>query len=61
MRDRLEAEVPEVCVADLEGTYLMWIDLSAYMEADSDEYNLKKDGANADAPKSEKLISALRA
>lgn len=29
LRDRLEAELPGVKVADLEGTYLMWIDLSA--------------------------------
>ena len=32
MRGRLEAGLPEVRVADLEGTYLMWIDLSAYMD-----------------------------
>ena len=31
LRGRLEAELPDVRVADLEGTYLMWIDLSAYM------------------------------
>ena len=31
LRDRLKAELPEVKVADLEGTYLMWIDLSAYV------------------------------
>ena len=31
LRDRLEAGLPEVKVADLEGTYLMWIDLSAYV------------------------------
>ena len=30
--DRLEAGLPEVRIADLEGTYLMWIDLSAYMD-----------------------------
>lgn len=31
LRDRLESELPEVKVADLEGTYLLWIDLSAYV------------------------------
>ena len=31
LRDRLVSELPEVKVADLEGTYLMWIDLSAYV------------------------------
>ena len=30
--DRLEAGLPDVRIADLEGTYLMWIDLSAYMD-----------------------------
>lgn len=34
LRGRLESELPEVRVADLEGTYLMWIDLSRYMNAD---------------------------
>ena len=33
MRERLEAELPDVRVSDLEGTYLMWVDLSAYMNA----------------------------
>ena len=32
LRSRLEAGLPEVRVADLEGTYLMWIDLSAYVD-----------------------------
>ena len=32
LRSRLEAELPEVRIADLEGTYLMWIDLSAYID-----------------------------
>ena len=32
LRSRLEAELPDVRVADLEGTYLMWIDLRAYMD-----------------------------
>ena len=32
LRSRLEAGLPDVRVADLEGTYLMWIDLSAYMD-----------------------------
>ena len=31
LRDRLTAELPGVKVADLEGTYLLWIDLSAYV------------------------------
>ena len=34
MRGRLEEALPEVKIADLEGTYLMWIDLSAYFDAD---------------------------
>ena len=53
LRSRLEYELPEVRVADLEGTYLMWIDLSAYMEADPNECDLKTEGANTDASKSE--------
>ena len=32
LRGRLESELPDVKAADLEGTYLMWIDLSAYMD-----------------------------
>ena len=32
LRSRLESELPDVKAADLEGTYLMWIDLSAYMD-----------------------------
>ena len=32
LRSRFETELPNVKVADLEGTYLMWIDLSAYMD-----------------------------
>ena len=32
LRRKLEAGLPDVRVADLEGTYLMWIDLSAYMD-----------------------------
>ena len=32
LRGRLEEALPDVRVADLEGTYLMWIDLSAYMD-----------------------------
>lgn len=32
LRDRLEAELPGVRVADHQGTYLLWIDFSAYMD-----------------------------
>ena len=32
LRGRLEAELPDVKVADHEGTYLLWIDFSAYMD-----------------------------
>ena len=32
IRSRIEEGLPEARVADLEGTYLMWIDLSAYMD-----------------------------
>jgi cystathionine beta-lyase len=31
---RLTAELPDVVVADLEGTYLMWVDLRAYIAPD---------------------------
>ena len=40
LRDRLEAELPEVRVADLEGTYLMWIDLSAYVNTEEETQEL---------------------
>lgn len=40
LRSRLEAELPEVRVADLEGTYLMWIDLSAYVNTEEDTQEL---------------------
>ena len=32
LRERLEAELPDVRVVDHEGTYLLWVDLSAYMD-----------------------------
>lgn len=32
LRNRLEDELPKVKVTELQGTYLMWIDLSAYMD-----------------------------
>ena len=32
LKARLEAELPEVWIPEMEGTYLMWIDLSAYVE-----------------------------
>ena len=31
LRERLESELSDVRISDLEGTYLMWIDLSAYV------------------------------
>lgn len=34
LRGRLEAALPDVRVADLEGTYLMWIDFSAYVDTE---------------------------
>lgn len=40
LRSRLESALPGVRVADLEGTYLMWIDLSAYM-SDTSEAAMK--------------------
>ena len=32
LRSRLETELPDVRVTNHEGTYLLWIDLSAYMD-----------------------------
>lgn len=40
LRGRLEAELPGVKVADLEGTYLMWVDLSALLKPE----DLQPDG-----------------
>lgn len=43
LRGRLEAELPDVKVADLEGTYLMWIDLSAYINTQDAMKKLMED------------------
>ncbi len=43
LRGRLEAELPDVKVADLEGTYLMWIDLSAYVNTQDAMKKLMED------------------
>lgn len=37
MKDMLEQELPDVWVAKLEATYLMWIDIGAYVEPDEME------------------------
>ena len=43
LRERLEAELGKVRVADLEGTYLMWIDLSAYVNDAEEMKRLMED------------------
>ena len=42
VRDELTKAFPEIKVSDLEGTYLMWIDLSALVPADKVEKLVKK-------------------
>ena len=42
VRDELIKAFPEIKVSDLEGTYLMWIDLSALVPADKVEKLVKK-------------------
>lgn len=37
VKESLEAALPDVYVSDLEGTYLMWIDLGKYIPADKIE------------------------
>ena len=49
LRGRLESELPDVRVADLEGTYLMWIDLSAYMERIIAKYVMTSSAAGLSA------------
>jgi len=51
LRGRLREELPGVRVADLQGTYLMWIDLSAYLEKivsmAADKYSENPDAEDA--------------
>ena len=42
VRDELTKAFPEIKVSDLEGTYLMWIDLSVLVPADKVEKLVKK-------------------
>ena len=55
LRERLEAELPEVKVADLQGTYLLWIDFSAYMDKITAKavgpFNADAQGMEAVAPR----------
>lgn len=37
MKDMLEAELPDVWIPELQATYLMWIDLGKYLQADEVE------------------------
>lgn len=43
MKSILEEKLPKVWIPKLEGTYLMWIDLGAYVSADEIEYVIQKD------------------
>lgn len=41
LKKRLEEELPEVWISNLEGTYLMWIDLSNYLKREKIEQVLQ--------------------
>ena len=41
LRKRLEVELPEAWISNLEGTYLMWIDLSNYLKREKIEQVLQ--------------------
>lgn len=43
MKSILEEKLPKVWIPKLEGTYLMWIDLGAYVSADEIESVIQKD------------------
>lgn len=43
MKSILEEKLPKVWISKLEGTYLMWIDLGAYVSADEIESVIQKD------------------
>lgn len=43
MKSILEEKLPKVWIPKLEGTYLMWIDLGAYVSADEIEFVIQKD------------------
>lgn len=43
MKSVLEEKLPKVWIPKLEGTYLMWIDLGAYVSADEIESVIQKD------------------
>ena len=43
MKSILEKKLPKVWIPKLEGTYLMWIDLGAYVSADEIESVIQKD------------------
>lgn len=41
MRDTLKGALPEVWIPELEGTYLMWIDLGSYVEPEEMEHVMR--------------------
>lgn len=49
MKETLERELPKARVNELEGTYLLWIDLSAYISGDEiEEFIIEKCGLGVD-------------
>ncbi|MCF2667933.1 MalY/PatB family protein [Faecalicatena contorta] len=43
MKETLERELPKVWIPELEGTYLMWIDLGAYIEPEEMEMVIQEE------------------
>ena len=43
LRETLEKELPKVWISNLEGTYLMWIDLGAYVRPEDMEKVVRDD------------------
>ena len=41
-KNALEKALPHICVSPLEGTYLMWVDFSAYLQPDEMETFFQK-------------------
>ena len=50
-RERIEAELPDARVTDHQGTYLLWVDFSAYMEKiitmAAEKYSTDRDAPDA--------------
>ncbi len=42
MKSMLEEQLPEVWISELQGTYLMWIDLGGYVKAEDMEETIQK-------------------